>query len=156
MDISEQLLIFLDIIITCCLTAFIGIEREEADKPAGVRTNMIVGGASCLLVAIMPHLIELVDTVKYSDQITADPIRVLQAIIIGIGFIGAGTIIKTDSTHIVGLTTAATLLFSAGIGITVASGLYVLAVAITLLLLFINRIMDKILYRFTSVKDKKK
>lgn len=155
MEIQEQLYVFLDIVITVILTALVGIEREEADKPAGVRTNMIVGGASCLLVAIMPYLIKLVEMVSYDDRVTPDPIRVLQAIVVGIGFIGAGTIMKPNGeSHVKGLTTAATLLFSAGIGITVACKLYVLAVAITFLLLFINRVVDKLLIRFTTIKGK--
>ena len=146
MDITDQLFIFLDIIITCVLTAFIGIERESAHKPAGIRTNMIVGGASCLFVQVMPYLINFVEGANFYDQVTPDPIRVLQAIVIGIGFIGAGTIMKPDNeNHVKGLTTAATLLFSAGIGITVACQLYVLAIGITILLLFINRGVEKIM-----------
>ena len=154
MDASEQFWIFLDLVITCVLTAFVGIEREDAEKPAGVRTNMIVGSASCLFVAILPQLIDFVEGSAIYEQVTPDPIRVLQAIVIGIGFIGAGTIMKPDGeTHVKGLTTAATLLFSAGIGITVACHLYILAVLITVLLLFINRGMEKIL-RKTYLKNK--
>lgn len=146
MDITEQLLIFLDIVITCVLTAFIGIEREAAEKPAGIRTNMIVGASSCLFVSILPSLIDFVQDANFYDKVTPDPIRVLQAIVVGIGFIGAGTIIKRGNDNSVsGLTTAATLLFSAGIGVTVACQLYVLAVCITLLLLLINRGVEKIL-----------
>lgn len=146
MDITEQLFIFLDIFITCILTSLVGIEREEAHKPAGIRTNMIVGASSCLFVSIIPSLIDFVQFSNFYDKVTPDPIRALQAIVIGIGFIGAGTIIKRGSENSVsGLTTAATLLFSAGIGITVACQLYVLAVCITLLLLFINRGIEKII-----------
>ena len=148
MDALEQLLIFLNIVITCVLTAFVGIEREEAHKPAGVRTNMIVGASSCLFVSILPSLINFVQDSNFYDKIQPDPIRVLQAIVIGIGFIGAGTIMKPGNENTVkGLTTAATLLFSAGIGITVAIELYILAICITLLLLFINRILENILKR---------
>lgn len=153
MDITEQLLIFLDIFITCILTAFIGIEREEAEKPAGVRTNMIVGAFSCLSVSIIPTLIDFVQSADLYDQVVPDPIRVIQAIVVGIGFIGAGTIIKRSNENSVsGLTTAATLLFSAGIGITVACKLYILAVCITFLLLLINRGVEKLL-RKSHIKD---
>jgi putative Mg2+ transporter-C (MgtC) family protein len=156
MDTTEQLFIFLNIVITCILTAFIGIEREEADKPAGVRTNMIVGASSCLFVSIIPSLIEFIQDSNFYDKVVPDPIRALQAIVIGIGFIGAGTIIKRgDDNSVSGLTTAATLLFSAGIGITVACQLYILAVCITLLLLFINRGIEKIIQRSPIKKHKK-
>lgn len=154
MDITDQLFIILDILITCILTAFVGIEREYAQKPAGIRTNMIVGGSSCLFVAVMPYLVNFVGEASFYEKVTPDPIRVLQAIVIGIGFIGAGTIMKPQGqTHVTGLTTAATLLFSAGIGITVACKLYVLAVGITILLLFINKGVEEILKRKTNIKD---
>lgn len=152
MEIPGQLLIFLDVVITCILTAFIGFEREEAHKPAGIRTNMIVGASACLFVSIVPSLIKFVQDSNSFDQIIPDPIRVLQAIIVGIGFIGAGTIIKRGNNNTVsGLTTAATLLFSAGIGITVACNLYVLAICITFLLLFINRGVEKII-KYSPIK----
>lgn len=144
MDTTDQLLIFLDVVITSVLTAFIGFEREEAEKPAGIRTNMIVGGASCLFVSILPSLIDFVQDSNFYDKVTPDPIRALQAIVVGIGFIGAGTIIKRGNNNVSGLTTAATLLFSAGIGITVACQLYVLAICITILLLLINRGVERI------------
>lgn len=156
LNLTEQLFIFLDIIITCVLTLAIGAEREAADKPAGVRTNMIVGGASCLFVSVMPYLINFIQDANFYDKVNPDPIRVLQAIVVGIGFIGAGTIMKPDGeTRVKGITTAATLLFSAGIGITVGCGLYILAIGISLLLLLINRIVDKMVRKFTDIKDDK-
>lgn len=157
MDLVDQLWILLDILITCILTLFIGIEREDADKPAGVRTNMIVGGASCVFVSVMPYLIQFIEGSNFFDKVNPDPIRVLQAIVVGIGFIGAGTIMKPDDeSRVKGITTAATLLFSSAIGITVAVQLYVVAVGITILLLVINRVVDKTLRKHTDIKDKKK
>ena len=75
----------------------------------------------------------------------ADPIRVLQAIIVGVSFIGAGTILKqTGSNQILYLTTAATILLSSSIGIAVALQQYVLAIGIVLLVLFINYVIRRI------------
>lgn len=146
--VEAQLWILLDVVIATFLAGVIGYEREKINKPAGLRTNMIVGGVSCLFVAISPQLIDFIRVQISSQTIDADPIRILQAIVVGISFIGAGTILKSGSDHTVRfLTTAATLLFSSGIGITVALHLYVLAAGITLLILLINlfnSLLDKI------------
>lgn len=139
MEYIEQLRIFLDIIITSALLAFVGFERETAHKPAGLRTNMIVGGASCLVVSIIPELIDFVGDAGYQDIIQPDPIRVIEALLVGIGFIGAGSVMKSRAENeIKGLTTAATILYSTGIGITVAIHLYLLAISVTILIIIIN------------------
>jgi putative Mg2+ transporter-C (MgtC) family protein len=120
------------------LCAVIGIERELADKPAGFRTHMLVGGAAALLVSLSNMIVTaaLVD----NNNIQADPIRVLEAIIAGVSFLGAGTIFRRSNNRMTeGLTTAASLLFVAGIGATVAAGQFVLAVGATFLALFVLR-----------------
>lgn len=138
-DYSTELYILLDVFIASVLTAFIGLERERADKPAGIRTNMIVGGAACLIVSLSRVLVDFVEAVQHPQAINTDPVRVLEALIVGISFIGAGTVVKSVSSEkVTGLTTAATLLYSNGIGICVALKQYVLAIGITLLALAIN------------------
>lgn len=120
------------------LCAFIGIERELADKPAGFRTHMLVGGAAALLVGLSNAIVatSLID----NNYIQVDPIRVLEAIIAGVSFLGAGTIFRrSDSGMTEGLTTAASLLFVAGIGASVATGQFVLAIGATLLALLVLR-----------------
>lgn len=120
------------------LCAFIGMEREMADKPAGFRTHMLVGGVAALLVKLSGVI---VDTLPVSNSlIQVDPIRVMEAIIAGVSFLGAGTIFRrTDKETTEGLTTAASLLFVAGIGVGVATGQIVLAVCVTLLALVVLR-----------------
>ncbi len=139
-----ELLIFINTFIAIVLSGIIGYEREVKDKPAGFRTNMIVGGVSALLVGVSQILITSFSA-KMGDTIEADPIRVIQAIIIGISFLGAGTILKTSDdkeTHEVRyLTTSATLLFSAAVGICVGLNLYLLSVGVTLLVWIINYIL---------------
>lgn len=142
-DIADQLYILLDVTIATVLTALIGIEREKAHKPAGIRTNMIVGGATCLIVSLTIPLLNFFENYNMQNIISTDPIRVLQAIIVGISFIGAGTVIKLkDIPQVTGLTTAATLLYSSGIGICVALKQYILAIGITLLIIIINAIIS--------------
>ena len=136
---DTQLWILLDIIIACTLTGLIGYEREAGNKPAGFRTQMIIGGASAFLVALSEVAVQYY-TKSYGDVVDADPARIMQAIIIGISFVGAGTIIKArEDTTVRYLTTATTILFSAGVGIAVSLKQYILAVGVVLIVLFINR-----------------
>ncbi|ADR21497.1 hypothetical protein MATR_08740 [Marivirga tractuosa] len=143
---NSELLILLDVGIAALLTGLIGLEREVKDKPAGFRTNMIVGGSSALLLSLGQILVEHYVQSDMENIIQPDPTRILEAIILGISFIGAGTILKaSDENKVYNLTTAATVLFSAGIGIAVALEQYVLAITATLLILVINRVA-KIIY----------
>ena len=119
------------------LGAVIGSERELADKPAGMRTHMLVSGAAALLVLLGNSLVEGFGDNLRSEWIRADPIRVIEAIVTGVAFLGAGTIIRRGPNHdfVQGLTTAASLLFTAAVGIGVATKEIVLAVGATLLAL---------------------
>ena len=145
MEISSQLWILFDVILASVLGGIVGFEREYAQKPAGFRTNMIVAGSSCLLVAICVPLINFVEKEIDTSYIRTDPIRVMEAIIVGVSFIGAGTILKLGKEQDVRfLTTAATLLYSAGIGITVALEHYVLAIGLNLIILSINYLINKL------------
>lgn len=138
---TEELLILMNIAIAAILTGLIGLEREVKDKPAGFRTNMIVGGSSALILSLGEVLVESYIEKGLQDVIQPDPTRIIEAIILGISFIGAGTILKAnEESKVYYLTTAATVLFSAGIGIAVALEQYVLSVTATLLLLIINRV----------------
>lgn len=148
-----QLQIIGSVALAMLLCACVGIEREMADKPAGFRTHMLVGGAAALLVGLS----NIIVTASRVDNnfIQADPIRVLEAIIAGISFLGAGTIFRrTDSGLTEGLTTAASLLFVAGIGASVALGQIIVAVGATLLALLVLRGVGWIEAHFFTTKQK--
>lgn len=135
----SQLWILLDVAIAAVLCGAIGGEREKLDKPAGLRTNMIVGSISCFFVAISPTLNNYMVANVTLDQMSMDAVRILQAIVVGVSFIGAGVILKSESKkQVTNLTTASTLLYSSGIGIAVAVHVYLLAIGLTVLLLLIN------------------
>lgn len=145
MDVDHQLYILLNVLISVMLSGVIGYEREVANKPAGFRTHMIVGGVSCLLFSLGILIINRFNVDYYDDFLRMDLIRVIEAIVVGISFIGAGTILKSrDEEKIYYLTTAATILFSATIGIAIALEQYVLAVGVTLLVLLINTIIRRL------------
>jgi len=123
------------------LGALIGLERELADKPAGLRTNMLVAGAAALLVALGDTMVDRFAMRTTPDLLRSDPIRIIEAIITGICFLGAGTLIvrRDREGQIEGLTTAASILFVAAIGVAVALVQIVLAVGVTVLVLITLR-----------------
>lgn len=147
--------IIMNVFIAAILTMVVGLERERASKAAGMRTNMIVGSFTCLVVSLIDPLIDYVNQQNTEQLVETDPIRVLQAIVIGVSFIGAGTIIKRQRREsVIGLTTAATLLYTVGIGMSVAIGYYLLAVFLTAFILLINRVVNYIENHFVSDDDK--
>lgn len=121
----------LRIILAAFLGALIGLEREMSGKPAGIRTYGLVGMGSGAFT--------VVGILAFGN---GDPVaRVAQGIVTGIGFLGAGTILRLDR-QIVGLTTAAGVWVAAAIGMAIGSGLYIIgiggAIAVFLLLQFVN------------------
>lgn len=124
------------------LGALIGIDREAAEKPAGLRTHILVTGVGALLISIV-ELIGERDVNLFSNQIVGvNPSRIVAAVITGISFLGAGTIIRDQSkSQIEGLTTAASLLFSSVVGMTVALSQWTLAVGATILVLINLRLI---------------
>ncbi|MCF8303123.1 MAG: MgtC/SapB family protein [Bacteroidales bacterium] len=160
MDILPELHILMDVVIASVLAGLVGLERETSHKPAGFRTHMIIGGASALLILLGKILVMNFDAeLGVGDALRTDPIRIIEAIIVGISFIGAGTILKSESeSRVQYLTTAAAILFSAGIGISVALKQYILAVGVTILILLINvgaNIIDKKIGKIRRKRQKK-
>ena len=132
-----QLKIVFYVIVSMFLGAAVGFDRELADKPAGLRTHMLVAGSATLLVALGQIIVR-----EYhvdSQIVRTDPIRIISAIITGVSFLGAGTIIRGGSDRVKGLTTAASLLFVAAVGICVALSKLVLAVGVTIIALLTLR-----------------
>lgn len=120
--------IIIRLLVAFVLSAIIGIEREYYRKPAGLRTLVIVGLGAALFTLISAQVRGLF------PGALSDPGRIASQIVVGIGFIGAGTIIRSRGA-IVGLTTAATIFVVAAIGVAVGFGLYTEAVAVTILVL---------------------
>jgi putative Mg2+ transporter-C (MgtC) family protein len=122
------------------LGAVIGFEREIEDKPAGLRTHMLVAGAAALFVALGGVVVRRFGVGLGNDLVRSDPVRIIQAVVTGVSFLGAGTILRHGAKHHVeGLTTAASILFAAAVGVCVALSQLVLAVGVTVLVLFTLR-----------------
>jgi len=128
----------LKVIFAIILGGLIGLERELAAKPAGLRTHMLVAGASALLVILGDIMIHQYAQASLTGATRADPIRIIESIVTGISFLGAGTIIfRNREESVEGLTTAASILFAAAIGITVALHRYFLAAILTVVVILI-------------------
>ena len=129
MNLELELELVAKVILGFIFSGIVGLEREVSLKPAGLRTHILVGLGSTLL------------TILSLDAFpTSDPARVAASIIVGIGFLGAGTIIKTKE-KVLGLTTAASLWIVASIGVATGAEYYLLA-AITAILAFLVLKLD--------------
>ncbi|MFC5560189.1 MgtC/SapB family protein [Ureibacillus thermophilus] len=113
--------------IAALLSLIIGIERELKKKPVGLKTSLVISTFSCLLTIIS---IDTAYSTPPRDEIniTMDPLRLAAQIVSGIGFLGAGVILRRGNDSITGLTTAAIIWGAAGIGIAVGAGFYLEAI----------------------------
>jgi len=117
---------FFKLFLACVLGGIIGLERESVNRPAGFRTHILVSvGATIVMITNM----ELVTIMSTTAEV--QPGRFGASVISGIGFLGAGTIIKEGAT-VKGLTTAASLWATACIGLALGSGLYAIALGATI------------------------
>lgn len=118
--------LFTDTILRTLLSMFIGgligWERENTHRPAGLRTHMLVSVGACVIMQLGAY-----NSTHIAAQFNIDPSRLGAQVISGIGFLGAGTIIK-EGTTIKGLTTAASLWVVACLGLTIGAGAYILAI----------------------------
>ena len=131
---SPELETVLRLLLAVTMGALIGFERQHAGKPAGLRTHVLVCiGAALFTIASI-----------YGFGEGADPARVAAGIVAGIGFLGAGAIIRTPEGILVGLTTASSIWAVAAIGLTAGAGLYILAPVATLVVLIVLRLPKRI------------
>ncbi|MEH7112205.1 MgtC/SapB family protein [Neobacillus niacini] len=124
--------------ISAILGLIIGLERELKRKPVGLKTSLVISVVSCLLTIVS---IESAYMFPDSDhvKITMDPLRLAAQIVSGIGFLGAGVILRRGNDSISGLTTAAMIWGAAGIGIAVGAGFFIEAfVGVALLIISVE------------------
>ena len=122
MEIREvtYISIAIRIITAFLLGGIIGMERGMKNRPAGLRTYMLVCVGSCLIMLTNQHIYQVFDT--------GDPVRMGAQVVSGIGFLGAGTIVVTKRNQIRGLTTAAGLWAAAAVGLAIGIGFYEAAI----------------------------
>jgi len=140
-DASQLTRVAIRLLMAAILGGVLGFEREHKGKAAGVRTHMLVSLGAALFILV-------------PQMAGADPAaisRVVQGLVAGIGFLGAGTILKgraDDVHHVKGLTTAAGLWMTAAIGVAAGMGREATAVLSTLLALLVLGVMPLIVERF--------
>ena len=114
----------------------VGFERELKNRPAGFRTHMLVAGAAAMLVGLVDLISERFASEAYGELVRLDPIRLIEAAVAAVGFLGAGTIFRSGRDGLVsGITTAASLLMVAVIGIAAGVHAHLLAIGATALTL---------------------
>lgn len=135
---QQDLDLIVRLLIAAVLSGVLGWERESERKAAGLRTHVLVGLSAALFVGIVAMEIE---TFPHEPGIVRfDPVRVIQGVVAGIGFLGAGIIFVDRSEHRVrGLTTATSIWATTGIGLTVGLGRYLLAALATVLIFVVLR-----------------
>ena len=138
----------LRLVASVILGGVIGFERGRKNRPAGLRTNMLVCIGACIVMITNQYI--------YQVYGTGDPVRMGAQVVSGIGFLGAGTIIVTAHNRIKGLTTAASLWTAACVGLTLGVGLYegaLMGCAAIFLVLTLLHLWDNRIHRRTRSLD---
>ncbi len=144
----SELHIFLRLMLALLLGGLIGFEREQAKHAAGLRTNILVCLGSCLLM-----MLSIYGFSAFVDEpnVRVDPARLAAAVITGVGFLGAGTILFTGKS-ITGLTTAASLWVVSAIGLAVGAGFYFASSVTTVMVLLTLWAFNKLEKRYIRAK----
>lgn len=132
------------LLLSFILGAMVGWERMYTNRPAGLRTHIIVSVSACIAMLINYEVFETFG--RYTNM---DPGRMGSYVISGIGFLGAGTIIR-EGANVKGLTTAASLWACAMIGLACGTGLYALSIVATLCIIFTLLIVNKLEHRING------
>lgn len=137
MELREvtYLAVFLRIFAAVIVGGILGLERGMKNRPAGLRTYMLVCVGACVIMLTNQYI--------YQAAGTGDPVRMGAQVVSGIGFLGAGTIIVTRRNQIKGLTTAAGLWSAAGVGLALGVGFYEAALAGTLAVFIVMTLLQK-------------
>jgi len=143
------LVLILRLFLACILGGLIGYEREHTNRPAGFRTHILVCVGSALVMITSEFIFN-----KYSSRVNLDPTRLGAQVISGIGFLGAGTIIR-DGFNVKGLTTAASLWAVSAVGLAAGIGFYEGAVFATILIYLTLILLKKMEMSFAKSKRHK-
>lgn len=135
------------ILIAVLVGGFIGLERESANRPAGLRTHILVCVASALVMDM--------NILLAKEFINTDPVRLGAQVISGMGFLGAGTIIK-EGVNVRGLTTAAGLWAVACLGLVIGAGFYLLAIFASLVMLITLKTFNQLELKYAKRKKNPK
>jgi putative Mg2+ transporter-C (MgtC) family protein len=142
----SELELSLRLLAATVLTGLVGWERQTAGKSAGFRTHVLVGVASCLFATLGVSLSQ--DFA--GSNVRIEPFSIIQAVAVGVGFLGSGIVIVRSDNRPHGLTTAASIWAASGIGLGTGFGKYILTSAATILLLIMLRGAEQLEQRYQS------
>lgn len=130
--------IVIRLVVAVILGGAVGFERERQGRAAGLRTHSIVCLGSTLIMLTSMHVFDIYQGVAHGD-----PARIAAQVVTGVGFLGAGTIMRSKAS-VKGLTTAASLWVVAGIGLAIGSGMFTAAISATVLVLAVLFLFSKV------------
>lgn len=130
--LEQQFVIGLQLLLAAFLSMIVGWERERKHREAGLRTHMLIGAGSCLFTALSIYGFP-----------GGDPGRVASQILPGLGFLGAGAILK-EGANVQGLTTAASMWVTAAVGMAVGTGAWFLAICASIIVWFVLAVVQRI------------
>jgi len=148
---SDAQIIF-RLVLSALLSGLIGLERQMHKCTAGLRTHILVSLGSCLIMLTSLYVFDI-----YKDKAPLDPARIAAGVITGIGFLGAGAIIR-ERAEVKGLTTAASLWVVAAIGLAVGCGFFKAAIysaILALVILFILRYIEGLIFFEDKIGERK-
>ena len=143
---QTELELSLRLLAATVLTGLVGWERQTAGKSAGLRTHVLVGVASCLFATIGVAVAQDFG----GANVRIEPFSIIQAVAVGIGFLGSGIVIVRNDNRPHGLTTAASIWTAAAIGLGTGFGKYILTSAATIILLVMLRGAEQLEKRYQS------
>ena len=142
----------LRVVVAIAIGTIIGVEREYKNRPAGMRTHVLVCLGACTVALLESSFIADVNSAaEVSSAVTYNFGRLSAQVISGIGFLGAGTIIVTRRNQVKGLTTAATLWVTACMGLAVGVGFYACALIMYLILIFILLLVNVVDTKYLKI-----
>jgi putative Mg2+ transporter-C (MgtC) family protein len=149
-DLAE---ILTRLLLACVLAALIGLDRELRSKPVGLRTMMLVSLGAAAFSVVVVEMVQIMDEVgRDQASLAMDPSRVVEGIVGGIGFLGAGAIIQ-GRDRVLGVTTGASIWVVGAIGMACGFGFYVHAAVVTGIAILVLTVLGAIERRVFGSKD---
>jgi len=152
--LQQDLYYLLRIAAAMLLGGVLGLERELGRHPAGLRTHMLIAGAAALIVGLGDGIADHFQNQFHPGLLRIDPTRLIEAVVASVGFVAAGTILRSErNAHVSGLTTASSLVMAAAIGIASGIGRYAIAVGASLLCVLVLWLLRRVEDRSGTRED---
>lgn len=139
--ISHQAIFFLRLLLACICGGMVGYERTNRGKGAGIRTHIIVALASALMMLVSKY--GFTDMTEFGAMKASDGSRIAAQVVSGVGFLGAGMIYFNGRHSVKGLTTAAGIWATSGIGLAIGAGMYAMGILTSVLIVTMQIVLHK-------------